>query len=117
MRTRRRTQRRSTWRWCPRPRPRPDTPVTENAEAATTAEDRDEYTTGQLTWLLGELGFTTPRRPRHGDCATYWLTPTTDARRDTDAIADDYRSAGCLDSDLANPGAADGAVSPVARAA
>ncbi len=60
MRTRRRTQRRGTWRW--KPRPRPDTPAT---EVAADAEDRDEYTTGQLTWCLGEHGFRVPRHEHH----------------------------------------------------
>ncbi|WP_226358767.1 hypothetical protein [Pseudonocardia sp. ICBG601] len=34
---------------------------------------------------------------RTGDCATYWLAPTADGRRDLDAVEDVYRSAGCLD--------------------
>ncbi|WP_224389010.1 hypothetical protein [Pseudonocardia sp. ICBG1293] len=55
-----------------------------------------------------------------GDCATYWLTPTAAGRQDLEAVEDDYRAAGCLDSDPINSGdsAAAGRVGPAtARAA
>ncbi|WP_226351105.1 hypothetical protein [Pseudonocardia sp. ICBG601] len=54
------------------------------------------------------------------DCATYWLAPATDGRRDLEAAAGDYLATGGLDSDLVDSGdgaAAGGAVSAAARAA
>ncbi|WP_226351104.1 hypothetical protein [Pseudonocardia sp. ICBG601] len=69
---RRHDHRGGTWRWQPRPRP-VDTATETTADAgadvdvgtsAAADSGRAEYTTGQLTWRLGELGFTPPRRAR-----------------------------------------------------
>ncbi|WP_226358661.1 hypothetical protein [Pseudonocardia sp. ICBG601] len=59
---RRHDHRGGTWRW--QQRQRPAATPTEDTEATSAAESRGEYTTGQLTWRLGELGFTPPRQAR-----------------------------------------------------